>query len=53
MGNATRMITVVVRDFHLCFSKDRILILRDCLYIPNIRRNLVLISKLVSDRYNV
>ena len=53
MGDATRVAAVAVGDVSLSFSRDRTLILRDCLYVPSIRRNLIYVSKLVKDSYSV
>ena len=53
MGNATRVAAVVVENVLLNFSSDRSLILRDCLYVPSIRRNLVSVSNLIKDGYLV
>ena len=48
MGNATKVLAVVVGDLHLSFGRDRILILRNCHFVPSIRRNLVSVSVSVS-----
>ena len=53
MGNATTVAAVAVGNVFLNFSNDRSLILRDCLYVPSIRRNLVSVSKLFKDGYSV
>ena len=53
MGNATRVAAVAVGNVLLNFSSDRSLILRDCLYVPSIRRNLVSVSNLIKDGYFV
>ena len=53
MGDATRVAAVAIGDVSLSFSRDRTLILRDCLYVPSIRRNLIYVSKLVKDSYSV
>ena len=47
------MATVAVGDLHLSFGRDKILILRNCLFVPSIRRNLVSISSLVKNGYSV
>ena len=51
MGNATRVATVAVGDVYLQFSQDRILVIKDCLYVPSIRRNLIYVSRLVENKY--
>ena len=53
MGNATKVTTVAVGDLHLSFGRDGILILRDCLFVPSIIRNLVLVSSLDKNVYLV
>ena len=53
MDNATKVATVAVEDYYLNFSRERYLLLKDCLYVPSIRRNLILVSSLVKDRYSV
>ncbi|KAH6823403.1 hypothetical protein C2S53_000141 [Perilla frutescens var. hirtella] len=53
MGNATRVVAVAVGDVVLPFSSDRTLVLKDCLYVPGFRRNLISVSKLIMDGYYV
>ncbi|KAH6785263.1 hypothetical protein C2S51_037718 [Perilla frutescens var. frutescens] len=53
MGNATRVAAVAVGDVVLPFSSDRTLVLKDCLYVPGFRRNLISVSKLIMDGYSV
>ena len=53
MGNATKVAAVVVGDYYLNFCRDRYLLLKDCLYVPSIRRNLISVSSLVKDGYSV
>ena len=53
MGNATKVAAVAVRDYYLNFGRDRYLLLKDCIYVPSIRRNLISISSLVNDGYSV
>ena len=40
LANRSRIPVVAVGVFNLCFD-SRVLILEDCLYIPNVRRNLI------------
>ena len=40
LGNRGRILVVANGVFNLCFD-SRILILEDCLYVPNVRRNLI------------
>ena len=53
MGNATKVAAVAVGDLHLSFGRDRILILRNYLFVPSIKRNLVTVSSLVKNGYTV
>ena len=53
MGNATKVAAVAVGDYYLNFSRERYLLLKDCLYVSSIRRNLILVSSLVKDGYSV
>ena len=40
LADGSRILVVIVGVFNLCFS-SRVLILKDCLYVPNVRRNLI------------
>ena len=40
MADGSRIPVVVVEVFNLCFN-SKVLILKDCLYVPNIHRNLI------------
>ena len=40
MADGSRIQVVAVGVFNLCF-KSSVLILEDCLYVPNVRRNLI------------
>ena len=40
MADGSRIPVVVVGVFNLCFN-SKVLILKDCLYVPNIHRNLI------------
>ncbi|GFP84296.1 retrovirus-related pol polyprotein from transposon tnt 1-94 [Phtheirospermum japonicum] len=53
MGNATKVAAIAVGDVILSFSSDRTFVLRDCLYVPGFRRNLISVSKLFMDGYSV
>ena len=52
MGNATKVAAVAVGDYYLNFSRDKYLLLKDSLYVPSIRRNLISVSSLVKDGYS-
>ena len=53
MGDATRVAVVAVGDVILHFVSNKTLILRNCLYVPTFRRNLISVSKLVKDNFYV
>ena len=40
LANGSRILVVASGVFNLCFG-SRVLILEDCLYVPNVRRNLI------------
>ena len=40
LADGSRILIVAVGVFNLCFN-SRVLILKDCLYVPNVRRNLI------------
>ncbi|GER47805.1 gag-pol polyprotein [Striga asiatica] len=52
MGNATKVAAVAVGDVTLSFDSSS-LVLRNCLYVPSFRKNLVSVSKLVMDGFSV
>ena len=43
MGDTSRVAAVAVGVVTLHFEGDKFLVLNDCLYVPGVRRNLVLI----------
>ena len=52
MADGSRIPIVVVGVFNLCFE-SRVLILEDCLYVPNVHRNLISATFLVKHGYCV
>ena len=42
-----------VGDLSLSFSNNSILVLHDCLFVPDSRNNLISVSKLCNDSYSV
>ena len=50
LGNRGRILVVANGVFNLCFD-SRILILEDCLYVPNVRRNLIFATYLGKHGY--
>lgn len=53
IGDATKVTVVVVGVINLYFGTDRILVLINYLYVPFFRRNLISVSKLALNGYNV
>ena len=53
MGDTSRMAVVVVGVVTLHFEGDKVLILDDFLYVPEVRRNLVSISCLSCNGYSL
>ena len=43
LGDTSKVAVVAVGVVSLIFSRGKILVLDDCLYVPNVRRNLILI----------
>ena len=52
LADGSRIPVVAVGVFNLCFS-SRVLILEDCLYVPNVRRNLISATYLGKHGYYV
>ena len=52
LADGSKIPVVAVGVFNLCF-KSRVLILKDCLYVPNIRRNLISATYLGNHGYCV
>ncbi|MCQ7016867.1 DDE-type integrase/transposase/recombinase, partial [Clostridioides difficile] len=53
MGNATQVAAVAVGDVCLFFPNNRRLVLKDCLFVPFFRKNLISVSKLVMNGYGI
>ncbi|CAA0826954.1 cysteine-rich RLK (RECEPTOR-like protein kinase) 8, partial [Striga hermonthica] len=51
-GDASRASTVAVGDVYLDFGLDRFLVLKDCLYAPSFRKNLISVSKLFMNSFS-
>ena len=49
MGNAMKVAAIVVGDIYLSVDGNKTLVLRNCLYIPTFRKNLISVSKLYMD----
>ena len=52
LADRSRIPVVAIGVFNLCF-KSRVLILEDCLYVPNVRRNLISTTYLGKHGYYV
>ena len=52
LGDTSKVAAKAVGEVSLHFGGHKILVLRDCLYVPQIRRNLILISCLALDGYS-
>ena len=51
MGTEVRVTGVSIRTFTLVLQGRSVLSLKDCLYVPQIKRNLISISKFVEHGY--
>ena len=52
LGNTSRVAAKTVGEVSLYFGGNKVLILKDCLYVPNIRRNLISVSCLACNGYS-
>ena len=52
IGDTSRVAAVAVGVVTLHFEGDKFLVLDDCLYVPNVRRNLVSVSCLTCNGYS-
>ena len=53
MASSASISVIVVGDLSLSFSNNSILVLHDCLFVLDSRKNLISISKLCNDNYSV
>jgi hypothetical protein len=53
VGNSAKVWTKAVGEMTLCFDLDRILVLKNVLYVLVFKQNLISISKLVDHSYSV
>ena len=51
-GGHIRVAAKAVGEVSLYFGGHKVLVLKDCLYVPNIRRNLILVSCLACNGYS-
>ena len=49
MGNATKVAAIAVGDIYLSYDGNKTLVLRNSLYVPTFRKNLISVSKLYMD----
>ena len=47
------MSAVAIGDISISFGRHRILVLKDSLYVPSIKRNLISVFRLVDNRYSI
>ena len=52
LADGSKILVVTIGVFNLCFD-SRVLILEDCLYVPNVRRNLIFATYLGRHGYCV
>ena len=52
LGDTSKVAAVVVGVVSLLFPRGKTLVLDDCLYVPNVRRNLISISYLLCDEFS-
>ena len=52
LADGSRILVVAIGVFNLCFN-SKVLIFEDCLYVPNVRRNLISTTYLGKPRYCV
>ena len=53
VGDTSRVVAKAVGEVSLHFGGHKVLVLKDYLYVPNIRRNLISVSCLACNRYSV
>ena len=53
MGDGSLVLAEAVGDVHLYFDSFRFLVLRDCFYVPRLKRNLISVACLFKDSYSV
>ena len=52
MGTDATVAAAAIGVYHLYFSSQKLIILEDCLFVPQIRKSLISISKLVCSGYS-
>ena len=52
-GEGNEVLAESVGEVHLYFDDFRFIVLKDCFYIPNFKRNLIFVACLINDGYSV
>ena len=52
MASSASISIIAVGELTLSFSNNSVLVLHDCLFVPNSRKNLISVSKLCNDSYS-
>ena len=52
-GDGNLVLAKAVGEVHLYFDESMVIILRDCFYVPNFKRNLISVACLFKDSYYV
>ena len=53
MDSSASIPVIAIGDLSLSFSNNSVLVLRDCLFVPYSRKNLISVSKLCNDNYSI
>ena len=52
-GDGSLVLAEPVGDVHLYFNEFRFILLKNCFYVPNLKRNLISVACLIKDSYSV
>ena len=52
-GDGSLVVVEAVGDVYLYFDQFRFILLKDCFYVPNFRRNFISVACLIKDSYSV
>ena len=44
---------VIIKDISISFGRNKIVVLKNSLFVPSIRKNLILVSRLVDNEYSI
>lgn len=53
MGANTKVAAVVIGDYSLDLNNGNVLVSKDYLFVTDVRKNLILVSRLINDGYSV